>query len=270
MQRIKLGSTGVEVSRLIYGTEPFNFKKGPDGKRTQGDKTPLEAAEILKGALELGVNTWDTSDDYGTHPHIAEALKIVDRKRVVIADKSNALSLEDGWKALDHNRKSLGTDYVDIMFMHIVPAEPIDRKNSQGVTYHSGTLEERKGALKAWLEAKESGIIGATAMSTHSTKVLQQVLDYPEIDVVCTTLNMMGEVMDDGTLNERLDAIRALKADGRDVYVIKLLNAGRLRERGDEAIEWCLQWKGFVDAWNIGMYDIPEVKHNIELFKKHL
>ena len=81
---------------------------------------------------------------------------------------------------------------------------------------------------------------------------------------------MMGAVIDDGTLNERLDAIRALKDDGRGVYVIKLLNAGRLRERGDEAIEWCLQWKDFVDAWNIGMYDVPQVKHNIELFKKHL
>jgi len=270
MQRVKLGSTDVEVSRLIYGTEPFNFKKGPDGNRTQGDKTPEEGGLILKNALELGVNTWDTSDDYGTHPHVAEALKLVDRKRVVIADKSNALSEEDGWKALDYSQKSLGTDYVDIMFMHIVPAKPIDRKDSVGTPYHSGTLEERKGTLKAWLEAKESGTIRATAMSTHSTKVLKQVLEYPEIDVVCTTLNLMGAGMDDGTLNERLDAIRALKEDGRGVYVIKLLNAGRLRERGDEAIEWCLQWKDFVDAWNIGMYDVPQVKHNVELFKKHL
>jgi aryl-alcohol dehydrogenase-like predicted oxidoreductase len=270
MQKIKLGSTNVEVSRLIYGTEPFNFKKGPDGDRNQGDKTPTEAAEILKGALELGVNTWDTSDDYGTHPHVAEALKIVDRKKVVIADKSNAMTEEQGWKALEYSKKSLGIDYVDIMFMHIIPAKPIDRINALGHQYHSGTLEERKGTLKAWLEAKESGIIRAIAMSTHSTEVLRQVLDYPDIDVVCTTLNMMGAVMDDGTLNERLDAIKALKEDGRGVYVIKLLNAGRLRDRGDEAIAWCLQWKDFVDAWNIGMYDVPQVEHNIELFKKHL
>ena len=71
MQRIRLGQTKVDVSRLIYGTEPFNFKKGPDGDRTQGDKTPEEGGLILKQAMELGVNTWDTSDDYGTHPHVA-------------------------------------------------------------------------------------------------------------------------------------------------------------------------------------------------------
>ena len=270
MQKIKLGSTKVEVSRLIYGTEPFNFKKGPTGNRTQGDKTPEEAAEILKGALELGVNTWDTSDDYGTHPHVAEALKVVDRKRVVIADKSNALSEEDGWKALDYSQKSLGTDYVDIMFLHIVPHVPVDRNDTLGRPFHSGTLDDRLGTLKAWLEAKESGIIKATALSTHSTKVLRQVLDYPEIDVVCTTLNMMGTVMEDGTLEERIGAIRALKEDSRGVYVIKLLNAGRFKDRGDEVIEWCLQFKGFIDAWNIGMYDVAEVKHNVELFNKHL
>lgn len=270
MQKIRLGSTKVEVSRLIYGTEPFNFKKGPDGNRTQGDKTPEEAAQILKGAMELGVNTWDTSDDYGTHPHVAKALKIVDRKRVVIADKSSAHSMEEGWKALEYSQKSLGTDYVDIMFLHIVPSVPVDRNDALGRPFHSGTLEERTGTLKAWLEAKESGIIRATAMSTHSTKVLRQVLDYPEIDVVCTTLNMMGAVMDDGTLEERIEAIRALKEDGRGVYVIKLLNAGRFKDRGDEVIEWCLQFKGFIDAWNIGMYDVPEVKHNIELFSRHL
>ena len=76
--------------------------------------------------------------------------------------------------------------------------------------------------------------------------------------------------MDDGTLEERLDAIQELKDDGKGIYVIKLLNAGRFRARGDEVIAWCLQFKDSIDAWNIGMYDIPEVKHNIELFKKHL
>jgi aryl-alcohol dehydrogenase-like predicted oxidoreductase len=270
MQKIRLGQSKVDVSRLIYGTEPFNFKKGPDGNRTQGDKTPQEAAQILKGALKLGVNTWDTSDDYGTHPHVAEALKIVNRRSVVVADKSNAMTEEEGWKALDNSKQSLGTEYIDIMFLHIVPPEPVERIDALNKPYRSGTLSERKGTLKAWLEAKESDIIRATALSTHSTKVLRQVLNEPDIDVVCTTLNMMGAVMDDGTLEERIEAIRALKDDGRGVYVIKLLNAGRFRDRGDEVIEWCLQFKDFIDAWNIGMYDVSEVKHNIELFKKHL
>jgi aryl-alcohol dehydrogenase-like predicted oxidoreductase len=156
------------------------------------------------------------------------------------------------------------------MFLHIVPPEPIDRVNADGKHYHSGTLEERKGSLKAWVEAKDSEIIRATALSTHSTKVLRQVLDVPEIDVVCTPLNMMGTVMDDGTIEDRLDALQALKDDGKGVYVIKLLNAGRYRDRGDEVIEWCLQFKDVIDAWNIGMYSVAEVKHNVELFQTQI
>jgi aryl-alcohol dehydrogenase-like predicted oxidoreductase len=270
MQKIKLGQSGVEVSRLIYGTEPFNFKKGPDDNRTQGDKTPEEAAKILEGSLKLGVNTWDTSDDYGTHPHVAEALKIVDRKEVVIADKSNSMTEAEGRNALEFSQKSLGVDYIDIMFLHILPYEPSERQDALGRKYYSGTLNQRKGTIKSWLEAKESGLIRAIALSTHSTEVLKQVISYPEIDIVCTTLNIDGTVMDDGTLQDRIDAIRNLKDRGKGVYVIKLLNAGRLRDRGDEAIIWNLQFKDFIDAWNIGMYSVEEVKHNIDLFKKYL
>jgi aryl-alcohol dehydrogenase-like predicted oxidoreductase len=270
MQKIQLGQTKVRVSRLIYGTEPFNFKKGPDENRAQGDKTPTEAAEILRDALELGVNTWDTSDDYGTHPHVAEALKLVKRKEAVIADKSNSLSEKDGWKALAFSQKSLGTDYVDIMFMHIVPFKSAYRKDALGRPYYSGTVYERMGTLKAWNDAKETGEIRATALSTHSTKVLRQVLNIPDIDIVCTTLNIQGDFLDDGKLDERIEAIKELKEDDRGVYVIKLLNAGRLKDRGDEAIEWCLQYHDFIDAWNIGMYNVVEVKHNLELFKRVL
>jgi aryl-alcohol dehydrogenase-like predicted oxidoreductase len=270
MRFIELGQSKLKVGRLFYGTEPFNFKKGPDGDRTQGDKTPEQAAEILKEALEIGVNVWDTSDDYGTHPHIKEALTRVKRSDVYIADKSNALSEEDGWRALDYSNKSLDTDYVDIMFLHNVMHVGVDRKDASGKPYRSGTLQERMGALKAWIKAKESGRVRATALSTHNTKVLRQVLEVPEIDVVCTTLNMAGAVIDDGTLTEHIDAIRALKEDGRGVYVIKILNAGRLRDSAEDAIRWAYQFYDIVDAWNIGMYDMNDVYSNIAMMEEVL
>jgi len=45
--------------------------------QNQGDKTPGEGGRILAEALKLGINFWDTSDDYGTHPHVREALRRV-------------------------------------------------------------------------------------------------------------------------------------------------------------------------------------------------
>jgi aryl-alcohol dehydrogenase-like predicted oxidoreductase len=131
-------------------------------------------------------------------------------------------------------------------------------------------LSSRTGALKAFLEAKETGRVRATALSTHSTETLRQVLEVPEIDVVCAPLNMAGAYLDDGTQQDRLDALRALHDDGRFVYVIKILNAGRLRDRAESAIRYALGFHEFVDAWNIGMYDARDVERNLRLLRDAL
>lgn len=268
MQKIPLAGTGLYVSRLCFGTEPFTFKKGPEGSKTQGDVDPEEGGRRLRQAFMMGVNFWDTSDDYGTHPHVAEGIRLVPRKEVVIADKTKALSYDDGWKALDLAREGLGTDYVDLMFLHIVPPVGLNRKDSLGRPYYSGTLDDRRGALEAFLEAKDSGIVKATALSTHSTKVLRRVVQETEIDVVCTPLNRAEGFIEDGSLSEHIEAIREVKESGKFVYVIKVLNAGKLREKAEEAIKYAYQFHEFIDAWNIGMYDIEEVGVNLRLMEE--
>ncbi len=42
--------------------------------------------------------------------------------------------------------------------------------------------------------------------------------------------------------------------------------AGRYREEGDACIRYALGFHDFIDVWNIGMYDVADVKHNIALF----
>jgi hypothetical protein len=72
--------------------------------------------------------------------------------------------------------------------------------------------------------------------------------------------------VEDGTLEEHISAIRSLKEAGKGVYAIKLLNAGRLRDEADSSIRFALRFHEFIDAWNIGMYDLGDVKRNLELF----
>jgi len=264
MQTVNLG--GLRVSRLCFGTEPLAIKKGPDGHQTQGDKTPVQGGEILAEASRLGVYMWDTSDDYGTHPHVREALKRVKRGSVVVADKSNSSTYEEGVKAIDFALKDLGTEYIDLMFLHIVPPRPIQRKDVNDRPYISQDLKGRRKALEAFLEARDSGRIKKIALSTHSTDTLRQVLDYPEIDVVCTPLNKVGTYVDDGTQQDRLDALKALHDAGKGIYVIKVLGAGRYRGDAEACIRYALGFHDFVDAWNIGMYDVADVKRNIALF----
>ena len=239
---------------------------GPEGDKTQGDCPPEKAGEIFAKALELGVNFWDTSDNYGTHPHIAEGLRRVPRERVVIADKTNAFSLEEGREAIKQSLKDLGTSYLDIMFLHVVPPETVRRTDARGNPYFSKALPERRGALDAFLEAKDSGLIKTIALSTHSTKVLNQVNEYPEIDIVCTPLNKAGTHIDYGSIADRVEALKALHKAGKGIYVIKILDAGKLRDEAEAAIRYALQFQDFIDAWNIGMYDLTDVEKNIRLF----
>jgi len=270
VQKVRLGPTKLVVSRLCFGTEPFAIEKGPDGMKGQGDRTPAEGGEILRDALGMGVNFWDTSDDYGTHPHVAEGLKLVRRGDVVVATKSNARTRGEGDEAVRFALADLGTEYVDIMFLHNVPYKSVSRRDTNGRPYESGNLGDRTGALKAFTTAKDSGTIKAVGLSTHSTAVLREAQKVPEIDVVCTTLNKVGANIVDGTLEEHVEAIRGLKEAGKGVYVIKILDAGRLRDDADSAITFALQYHEFIDAWNIGMYGTEDVERNLRLFREIL
>ncbi len=265
MERIYLGNTKLLVSRLCYGTEPFTVKM-PDDNRSQGNVSAEVGGRVLRDALQLGVNFWDTSDDYGTHPHIRAGLSLVEREDVVVADKTYARSYEGGKEAIDLALEDLGTDYIDLMFLHYVPhTTTIDEEADDH--FELADLNDRAGALEAFVEAKEKGKIKAIGLSCHSTRVLDQVLDVPEIEVVCTTLNKDATFIEDGTIEEHVDAIKTLKGRGKGVYVVKVLVAGELRNEAESAIKFALQYHNFIDAWNIGMYDTNDVKKNLKFLE---
>ena len=62
----------------------------------------------------------------------------------------------------------------------------------------------------------------------------------------------------------------ALKEVGKGVYVIKLLNAGHLRDEAESSIRFVLQFHEFIDARNIGMYNENDVRRNLELLSQIL
>jgi aryl-alcohol dehydrogenase-like predicted oxidoreductase len=192
---------------------------------------------------------------------------------VIVTDKSYALTLEEGRKAIEKSLQELGTDYIDIMMLHYIPFKShwVKQKiRGKIVEYESGNLQKRMGALKAFCEAKESGVIKAVGLSTHSTQVLKQVLEIPEIDVVLTVLNKKGSWIEDGSLEAHLDALESIHKTGKGVYVCKIVDAGKLRDEGDSAIRFVLQYHSFIDAFNIGMYDKKEIENNIRIFNEVL
>ncbi|TFG71142.1 MAG: aldo/keto reductase, partial [Anaerolineales bacterium] len=78
MEIVKFGNTGLHVSRLSIGT-------GTHGWAHRSEQTALGIeglADLLRKGYHLGVNFWDAADQYGSHAHIARALRDIPRDKV--------------------------------------------------------------------------------------------------------------------------------------------------------------------------------------------
>ena len=128
MEYVRLGNTGLKVSRICLGTMTY-------GKPT--DRWPWalnedESRPFLKKALELGINFFDTADmySYGTSEEVVgSALKdFAKRDEVVIATKvyqpmsadpnDGGLSRKHIMSSIDNSLRRLKTDYVDLYQIH--------------------------------------------------------------------------------------------------------------------------------------------------------
>ena len=117
---VPLGASGVKVSRLWLGTMMF------------GDQTDAnEAARIVDATREAGINAIDTANQYanGESEKITGKLIAADRERWVLATKlanpmgpgpnDRGLSRRHMVAALDASLKRLGTDWVDVLYLHL-------------------------------------------------------------------------------------------------------------------------------------------------------
>ncbi|HEV8643675.1 MAG TPA: aldo/keto reductase, partial [Methylomirabilota bacterium] len=104
MERVELGRTGLKVSRLAFGTGYLAGRVGA-------------GARLLAEAYEVGVNFWDTSDDYGTHPHVRQALKEIGRDDVVVATKTYAATALGARRSVTRALRELGVGAVDLFLL---------------------------------------------------------------------------------------------------------------------------------------------------------
>src|ERR1700741_3048626 len=114
---ITLGSTGIKTSRLAMGT-------GTVGSGHHSHQTALGVqglSDLLLNGYDRGLRFFDAADSYGSHPHVAEALKHVQRDKVTVLTKSWARDAPGMRADLARFRKDLGTDYLDVCLMPCVP-----------------------------------------------------------------------------------------------------------------------------------------------------
>ncbi len=100
-------------------------------------------SDLLLNGYDHGLRFFDAADSYGSHPHVAEALKHVQRDKVTVLTKSWARDAATMRADLDRFRRELGTDYLDVCLMHCVT--------------EADWTDRYKGAMDVLSEAKQKG-----------------------------------------------------------------------------------------------------------------
>lgn len=168
MEYATLGKSGIKVSRLCVGCMSFG---DPASKMHAWTLNPSESEIIIRHALDLGINFFDTANSYSTgtsEEYLGNALKnIIARDKVIIATKvyfnEGHLSREAIERELDGSLRRLGTDYVDLLIIH---------------RYDSDTpVEETMEALHRAVLSGKVRALGASAMYGYQFARLQRTAE---------------------------------------------------------------------------------------------
>ena len=236
---VKLGSTGIQTSRLAMGT-------GTVGSGKHSHQTALGmdglARLLLNGYQEHGLLFFDAADSYGSHPHVAETLKHVDRSKVTVLTKSWARDPNEMRLDLERFRRELGIDQIDIILMHCL-------------TEGDWTTRYRP-VMDALEDAKQKKIVRAHGCSCHSIEALRAAAASPWVEVDLARVNPVGAHMD-ADPDTVVSVLRQMKASGKAVIGMKILGQGAMRNRQDEALRFALGLD-ILDAFTIGAESIAE------------
>ncbi|MBV9181802.1 MAG: aldo/keto reductase [Acidobacteria bacterium] len=229
---VMLGTTGIQTSRLAMGT-------GTVGVGHHSHQTSLGIdglSNLLLNGYNHGLRFFDAADSYGSHPHVAAALKQVARDKVTVLTKSWARDPGEMRADIDRFRKELGTDYIDILLMHCLT---------------EGDWTDRyRGVMEVLSEAKHKGVIRAHGCSCHSLEALRAAAKSPWVEVDLARINPIQSNMDADPATV-ISLLKEMKAAGKAVVGMKILGAGDLRHRQDDALRFALSL-GVLDAFTIG------------------
>lgn len=155
MEYTKLGNSGIEISRLCLGCMSFG---DPASKMHAWTLDPDQSEAIIKHALDLGINFFDTANCYSagtSEEYLGRAIKRnVARDKVILASKvyfnEGALSAKAIEREIEGTLRRLGTDYLDLYIIH---------------RFDYGTpVEETMEALHKLVKAGKVRALGASAM----------------------------------------------------------------------------------------------------------
>lgn len=232
MKTIRLGKTGLEVSRVGIGGIPI-VAPSMD-----------EAVRIIQHALDLGINFIDTAFAYGdSEARFGKAIANR-RDQVVVATKTPARDKKTATEHLKTSLKRLGTNHIDLWQLHGVN-NPEDYEKALGPG----------GAMEAAQEALKSGKINHIGVSTHTPEIARKVIVSGLFDAVQYPFNFVN--------NDAKDELVSLaKKNDVGFIAMKPFAGGRLKD-AKLALKYLLQFDNVVP--DPGVKRIEEVEEIVNI-----
>lgn len=259
--KVKLGETGVTLSRLGQGT-------GVRGGRRQSDQTRLgfsKLVDLFHHAYARGITFFDLADLYGTHVYFREALRTIPREQVAILTKiwwrydgpedktSQDQRAQITRSAVERFRHELATDYLDIVLLHCL--------------MRSDWGDQMQPYMEVLDEQKRLGRIKAVGVSCHDFGALRAAAESPWVDVILARINPRGVKMD-ASPEEVISVLRKAKATGKSILGMKILGEGQLADEREECIRYAQQ-HDFMDAMTIGFEKPGQIDEVLTLMAKY-
>ncbi len=217
MRTIRLGKTGLEVTKTSFGALPIQ-------------RVDFETARlILRKAYDNGINYFDTARKYSdSEEKIGYSLADV-RENIIISTKTHAKSGDELAEHLETSLNKMKTDYIDIYQLHLA-----------GKVYKPG---EEDGVYDALLKAKKEGKIRFLGLTAHSIDVALEAAGSDLYDTVQFPLNHISSEKD-------LSLIEVAKKHDVGVIAMKGLSGG-LITNARLSFAFLGQFDNVVPIWGI-------------------
>lgn len=197
MKKNPLGSTGLTVSEVAFGTSPLGELFGPLDE--------VDAIRTVHEVIDLGINIIDSSPYYGNaEERLGKALTGGRRDKIVLATKAGRYGFDDFDFTPQRIRRSfaescrkLATDYIDIYQLHDIEFQPLDP------IIHDSIPE--------LLEMKEEGLVGAIGVTGYPAATITRMIEECDLDV---TLTYSHATLIDGSLEGTVLPAAAAKGTG--------------------------------------------------------
>ena len=233
MEKIRLGRTGMMVTRLGFGGIPI--------QRVSEE----EAIAVVHKCLELGINYLDTANGYTTsEERIGKAIR-GKREGLFLSTKSLARNREDIEKHLKLSLERLGTDYIDLYQLHNVSdADSLE------------TVIDPNGPRAVVEDARKAGLVRHIGITCHQIDIAKDAVKTGLFETIMFPLNFMSY--------EGRDELLSLCRQHDVGFIAMKPLAGGMIDNATVAIKYLLQFPDIVLI--PGIERVPEIEEIARIF----